>query len=306
MQWDDVLPAVRDLIAEQQLPEDFLAVCQRFYFPLARYLLSRKQMHPMPLVIGINGAQGTGKSTLAALLQCILENGAHTPCANVSIDDLYLTRAEREQLSQRVHPLLRTRGVPGTHDIELGLALFTSLQRTHDSGVIALPRFDKAGDDRKPAATWSQQALPVDFIIFEGWCVGAVAQPAHQLATPVNALEAAEDSDGHWRRYVNQQLAKQYPVLFEQCDLLIMLKAPSMEAVEDWRWLQEQKLIVKTGGTGQGLMTRAQVKRFIQHYERLTRYILQEMPNRADLVFHLTEDHRIERATGSLASEMIL
>jgi hypothetical protein len=48
MQWDDVLPAVRDLIAEQQLPEDFLAVCQRFYFPLARYLLSRKQMHPMP------------------------------------------------------------------------------------------------------------------------------------------------------------------------------------------------------------------------------------------------------------------
>ena len=306
MRWDDVVPAVQQLMVEQQLPADFLNVCKTFYFPLAHYLLTKKQALARPLIIGINGAQGTGKSTLAALLQCMLERGAHWRCANLSIDDLYLTRAQRNQLGLSVHPLLKTRGAPGTHDVQLGVSLINDLLHAQTSRAVALPRFDKARDDRKPVEEWSQQAVPVDIIILEGWCVGAVAQPASQLATPVNGLEATEDCEGQWRRYVNQQLAEHYQPLFDQFDFLIMLKAPSMEAVEEWRWLQEQKLIAKSHGTGQGLMTQAQVKRFIQHYERLTRYILEEMPGRADLVFHLNDNHHIEKATGSLTTGMRL
>ncbi len=305
MQWDDVVPAVQQLMVEQQLPADFLNVCKTFYFPLACYLLTKKRASATPLIIGINGAQGTGKSTLAALLQCMLESGARWRCANLSIDDLYLTRAQRNQLALSVHPLLKTRGVPGTHDVQLGVSLITDLLAP-TSRAVALPRFDKALDDRKPVNEWSHQAVPVDIIILEGWCVGAIAQPVNQLATPINDLEAAEDGEGQWRHYVNQQLAEHYRPLFDRFDFLIMLKAPSMEAVEAWRWLQEQKLIAKSHGTGQGLMTQTQVKRFIQHYERLTRYILEEMPDRADLVFHLNDNHHIEKATGNLTAGMRL
>ncbi len=36
----------------------------------------------------------------------------------LSIDDYYLSKIERLRISQKVHPLLITRGVPGTHDIK--------------------------------------------------------------------------------------------------------------------------------------------------------------------------------------------
>lgn len=301
MQWNDVSTAVTDFVAEQHLPPGFVDLSARYYLPLANHLLEAKQQRTAPLLLGINGAQGTGKSTLAALFGCILTAGANWRCAILSIDDLYLTRAEREELAQSQHPLLRVRGVPGTHDVDLGLPVLKQLQ-SYANGSIALPRFDKSRDDRKPEHEWSLQILPVDLIILEGWCVGAKPQAEAELEQPINRLEAEEDKTAEWRTYVNQQLAQAYQPLFAKLDYLVMLKAPSMEAIEEWRWLQEQKLIAATEGKGEGLMTQAQVKRFIQHYERLTRHILQEMPSRADAVFHLSHDHTIAAASGPLAT----
>ncbi len=241
-----------------------------------------------PLVIGLCGAQGSGKSTLAARLASGCEDDGIST-AILSIDDLYRTRAEREVLARQVHPLLRTRGVPGTHDIDLGLSLFESLDRGR---AVALPRFDKAADDRAAKACWGRAAANTDVLIFEGWCVGARPEPPAALAQPVNALERDEDPDGIWRRFVNEALAGAYQKLFARIDLLLLLAAPSFAIVRDWRIEQERDLRASAAVDAKGVMSDADVSRFVQHYERLTRHILVEMPARADLVAMLGEDRR--------------
>ncbi len=231
-----------------------------------------------PFVLGLCGAQGSGKSTLAAaVVEAARARGL--AAATLSLDDLYLTRAERAVLAREVHPLLATRGVPGTHDVALGLDLLARL----DAGeAVNLPRFDKATDDRAPEAAWDAVAPRLDLLVFEGWCVGAVAQAEDALAEPVNALEASEDADGRWRTWVNARLAADYQRLFARIDALVLLAAPGFEVVAQWRLEQER--------AGAGVMDAGAVARFVQYYERLTRHILAEMPARADLVIHLSAD----------------
>src|SRR5690606_21579360 len=107
----------------------------------------------------------------------------------------------------RVHPLLATRGVPGTHDIGLARATIAALRA---EGMVAIPRFDKALDDRAPESSWPRMQAPVDVIVLEGWCLAVGPQPAAALAAPINSLEADEDPDGIWRRYVNQCIVDDY------------------------------------------------------------------------------------------------
>lgn len=238
------------------------------------------------LVVGLCGPQGSGKSTMALRLKSLLESGS-LRTAVISIDDLYLTREERVELSQRVHPLLQTRGVPGTHDVPLGLKTLDALAR---SGVVSVPSFDKSRDDRRPPDQWPKIDAPVQVIILEGWCVGAIPQDASLLAAPVNGLEQEFDVNGSWRRYVNDALAGEYQQLFGRLDLLILLKAPGFDVVYEWRLEQEHKLreqVVREGGDLSRVMSDLQVKQFISHYERLTRHILTEMPTRADVVLEL-------------------
>lgn len=140
-------------------------------------------------VVGLCGAQGCGKSTLAADLVVRL-NRAGIDTAILSLDDLYLTRVERGILAVDVHPLLGTRGVPGTHDVALGMRVIAALGRGE---APSLPRFDKAMDDRAPVATWPRAGAGTKVLIFEGWCVGARPQAEAMLREPVNALE--RDSD---------------------------------------------------------------------------------------------------------------
>jgi D-glycerate 3-kinase len=318
IQWHDVAAAVAEFITAEQLPPSFEQLAQIYYLPLAQRIARDTQLAQdansasrQARLVGINGAQGTGKSTLAALLKCILEAGANLTCAIVSIDDVYLTRAERAELAQTIHPLLLTRGVPGSHDLELALEILEQLVDSHIVGTpdtIAIPRFNKAVDDRWPKGQWSNQQAPVDVVLFEGWCVAARPQLEDELIEPINALEAHEDSQGIWRGYVNNCLASSYQTLFARLNCLVMIKAPSMAAVAQWRWLQEQKLIAAQATklndpAPTQLMNEVQIQRFIQHYERITRHILNEMPTRADLVFHLNLDHEIASVSGHWAQE---
>jgi len=224
----------------------------------------------------------------------MLQVGSGIKCAVLSLDDIYLTLKERQVLANTIHPLLRTRGVPGTHDVQLGVNTISRLIHSRPGETILIPRFDKAGDDRAPDEHWGAYPGGVDVVLFEGWCVGARPEPGVSLQDPVNALEKSEDSDGRWRRYVNDTLAGSYQQLFGLIDYLVMFRAPSMHCIFEWRWLQEQKLAATKKGHGRGLMDQQQVQRFMQHYERITRYILQEMPGRADRVFNLASDHSIE------------
>jgi D-glycerate 3-kinase len=244
-----------------------------------------------PLVVGICGAQGSGKSTLAnGLLRGLREAGI--AAATLSIDDLYLTLAERERLAREVHPLLRTRGVPGTHDVDLGLSVIADIDARRPT---LLPRFDKSRDDRAPVERWDAVDEPLDVLLFEGWCVGAHPQPAEALIEPINALERDEDPDGRWRRYVNAALEGRYRPLFDRIDFLALLAAPGFEVVRAWRIQQENDLRAHSAPGAPGVMTDDQIARFIQHYERLTRHILAEMPGRADVTIALDADRRVQK-----------
>jgi D-glycerate 3-kinase len=237
-------------------------------------------------VLGLCGAQGSGKTTLAnALARHFEAEGIRT--ALLSIDDLYCTRSERERLGETIHPLLRTRGVPGTHDVGLGLAVIEALDQDQ---ATPLPRFDKARDDRCPPSQWGQAEAGTRLLILEGWCVGARPEPETALAEPVNTLERDEDRDGRWRRFVNTALAGDYQRLFARIDGLVLLAAPDFAVVRDWRIEQEHELRAHAPAGSAGLMDDAAITRFIQHYERLTRHILTEMPARADLVVSLAAD----------------
>jgi D-glycerate 3-kinase len=251
-------------------------------------------------MVGINGAQGSGKSTLCTLLAEVLEKEFSLDTAVLSIDDIYLTKRQRQDLAQSVHPLLATRGVPGTHDIPLGLNLFEQLRRASASSRTPIPRFDKALDDRVPEYLWDEFIGRPDLILFEGWCVGAVAQDSALLDEAVNSLEASEDPHCLWRAYVNRCLTLEYPPLFEQLDLLLMLKIPHWEMVMHWRSRQEEQLALKRSGSG--VMDKAALQRFVMHYERLTRFQLEEMPLRADLVFELNEAQCVQKILKKAAS----
>lgn len=278
-----------DFLAAERLQPAFGETVEQVCVPLAERIAARAA--GTAYAVGVCGAQASGKSTLTAVVRRLLEDRG-LKVALFSLDDLYLTHAERQALGREIHPLLATRGVPGTHDVGFGGRLFDALAR---DGDVAIPAFDKATDDRGPRTDWPRVAAPVDVILFEGWCVGARPQAPEALTAPVNALERERDPEGVWRAYVNAQLAGPYQALFRRLDSLVLLQAPSFDVVLQWRLEQEHKLrdrlSLQVGETSR-VMTDAEVATFISHYERLTRHILAEMPARADLVVRLDAERR--------------
>jgi D-glycerate 3-kinase len=272
-------------IAEEGLPESFRRTVELVCEPLAARAQRRRIDRKRCAVVGLCGAQGSGKSTIARYAARLLE-GRGLRAVALSLDDFYLTREARQRLAREVHPLLAVRGPPGTHDVAM---LGAAIDQLRSKGKVSLPRFDKAADNRAPRGSWNTVASPVDVIILEGWCVGAVSQGRAALATPVNDLERDEDSDGVWRGYVNDQLDGPYQALFARLHDLILLEAPGFEVVAGWRAEQEAKLRAQNlqEGGGAGGMSDAEIARFVAHYERLTRWILAEMPARADWVVTL-------------------
>lgn len=283
----------RRMLGELMLDDVLMEDLDRVYMPLAN-LIKMGFDTSITRIIGVNGAQGAGKTTFGTLLKMVLEKALGLKVVQFSIDDIYLSHAERQKLAEEVHPLLATRGVPGTHDVKLGEDTLDALCKAGAKDITLIPRFNKAMDDPYPRSEWEQFMGRPDVIIFDGWFMGAVEQKETDLLTPVNALEREEDPYCVWRRYVNSQLKDNYKSLFNRLDLLVMLKVPSFDKVYEWRALQEEKLRIKTQGQKNlRVMSDEELNRFISHYERLTRHILNEMPSRADVLFSVSNDHRI-------------
>lgn len=280
----DVRGEVEAWCADERIARPSDASIAEFHLPMAEWVADR--VEERTLVLGLNGAQGTGKSTLARLLKRLLERVHELRVAILSLDDIYLTAAERMRRAEVIHPLLATRGVPGTHDVGLGIRTIRALRQ---GKPLALPRFDKGRDDRLPVARWPRWEGRCDVVIFEGWCVGARPQWTHDLEEPINGLERLEDPTGEWRYYVNRELGGRYQELFAEIDVLVMLRPPSFDHVFAWREQQEARL--REQGAGSGVMSPTAVRRFVMHFERITRFTWDEMPGRADVVVHLDDDH---------------
>ncbi|MDR0183067.1 kinase [Lysobacter arvi] len=236
-------------------------------------------------VFGICGLQGSGKSTLAAQVAA-LARSRDLRVAVLSLDDLYFGRRERLRLARRVHPLLATRGPPGTHDVALGCDTLDALRA---GAPVALPRFDKLADTRLPPSRWRRVGA-VDLVLFEGWFLCTPPQDDAALRKPINAVERDEDVDGTWRRYCNDALARDYPALWSRIERLLFLQPPGFEVVPEWRWQQEQAMqAARRGSRGMG---RAGVERFIALFERVSRQALRTLPGIADRTLRLDAQRR--------------
>lgn len=282
------------LIAEHRLPGAYRVVVDRFWRPLADEI-ARQADRKRPLIVGINGAQGSGKSTLCAFLEVLLDEHG-LKAATLSLDDLYLGKADRQRLAAEVHPLFATRGVPGTHAPARGLAIMDDVAAGRE---VTLPRFDKGTDE--PSSVTERIQGPIDVLLFEGWCVGCPPQADADLLQPVNPLERGEDPDGLWRSVANIWLKGDYATLFGRLDLLVMLAVEGFDAVLANRQRQEDKLRAARPDAP-GLMDRAALARFCQHYERLTRHMLAVLPDRADIVFQIGPDQVPHGPVKGLAS----
>lgn len=238
-------------------------------------------------VLAISGLQGSGKSTFAAQVVARAQQRG-LRAATLSIDDVYLTRSQRQHLARDIHPLLLTRGPPGTHDLPLAHAV---LDRVVAGRPLTLPRFDKLADERVAPAQWPVLDAPLDLLVFEGWFLGTAAEAAPALAQPLNALERDADPQGTWRHWCNQALAERYPSLWQRCDRLWFLQPPDFSVVPRWRWQQEQDL--QAAQPGRSGMTRVQIERFVQYYERVSRQALRSLPQRADRTVVLGRDREV-------------
>ncbi len=235
-----------------------------------------------PVLLGLSGLQGSGKSTLAGHLVRHARS-CGWPARTLSLDDVYLGRRARARLAAQVHPLLRTRGVPGTHDLALLRETLAALAHASPAHPAWLPRFDKGRDARRPPSRWPRVTAPPRLLVLEGWCVGVTAQTAPALRRPVNALEREEDPDGRWRRFVNAALADMQD-LWSRLDALVVLQAP------DWasacRWRAQAERVLRERGAPRAMDDPA-LRRFMQHFERLSRHALRSLPARADVVVTL-------------------
>ena len=282
---DQEIGILQDVLATEKIVPTAAETLLKPYGEIATATIARYRALARPMVAGICGAQGSGKSTLALGVAALIVHRTGLRVATLSIDDFYLPRADRQALAATVHPLFATRGVPGTHDVGLAHDTLARLTGADGGNAIALPRFDKAADEPLIRSRWPLFPGPADIVLFEGWCVGARAQEDDALSAPINRLEREEDRQGIWRRAVNAALAGPYRRLFDRLDSLLLIAAPDFEVVFDWRREQERKLAERHLAAGlpmQAIMDDGALRRFIEHYERLTRHILAEMPARAD------------------------
>ena len=289
----------------EKLPPAYRADAEKYWVPFAmelKELSSRKKAEnkTLPVIIGINGCQGSGKSTLTKFLATFLKS-ISVRTATLSLDDFYLSPKSRQALAAKIHPLFVTRGVPGTHDVDFAIETINKLCKNHTTTTY-LPRFDKANDNAASKSSWPAITGPVDVIILEGWFVGALPQRNEDLVLPVNDFERNCDADAIWRSYSNQALSRKYKDLFSKIDKLIMLRAPNFDAVYRWRCNQEESLRrAQKNFESTKVMTDQEVFRFIQHFERLTVHCLTTVPDRADIVFSLDSTQQIIKQKGSLS-----
>ena len=268
---------------------DKIGKLNNFYLPLSKWIYSVYEKDKKIKIIGLSGGQGAGKSTITSILKFILKSKYNLDLCVFSIDDFYKTQVERVSMSKKVHPLFLTRGVPGTHDINLINKIIIQLKKKRFKPVL-IPKFDKSIDNRLKKSKWTKVNKQPNIIIFEGWCVGAKNQKKNLLKRPLNTIERKYDKDLHWRKKINFHLSTNYKKLFNKIDKLIYLKAPSFNYIFHWRLHQEQKL--KLTSKSKKTMSKSEVKKFIMFYERITRQMMKDYSKISDLTVFLDNKHR--------------
>ena len=264
-----------------------------FLIPVS-FWIAAKVKNKRPFIVGLGGGQGTGKTTMTTIISIVLKKYFKFIVFKISIDDFYKTRKERLFLSKKIHPFLMTRGVPGTHDINILLYFFKQLKKNKFKSI-KLPKFNKAIDDRYNKKFWYLIKKRPDIIILEGWCVGARAEKINTLKKPINYSEKMNDIKLDWRRFVNQQLQSKYKKLYNQLNCLLYLRVKKFNLLIKWRVKQEKKLWLKNQKLSNNkIMNEKQVIKFMQTYQRVTQNMIKSTHRYASIIFNLNNDQEIK------------
>jgi len=266
---------------------------KKIYIPISFWIENKYKKKGETLILGFSGGQGSGKTTVAGILKIILKKFFKRRIHVSSIDDFYKTLEDRNKISNKIHPLLKTRGVPGTHDINL-VKNFFNIIRKKKFKKIKLPKFEKAMDNRLEKKYWFNIKQKPEIVILEGWCVGARPQSNSLIKRPINILEKYEDKDLKWRKYVNEKIKKEYKKLFVMIDHLIFMKIPNFKVVFKWRLLQEKKL-KKKSYSNKKIMSYNEIKRFIMFYQRITLQMIKDLSKSASIIMLLKKNHEIKK-----------
>lgn len=279
---------------EHQLPVEFLNTANKYYVPIAELIFDKFKQSGAPYFVGVNGCQGSGKSTLTQFIGEYLIKEHQVNVAVLSLDDFYLSSQQRHALANSVHPLFKSRGVPGTHNTELLKETLSNLQLRKTG--FSVPRFDKSTDEPCAKKDWTGIQAPIDIILFEGWCWGTMPQTTEQLKEPINDFEEQLDSEKIWRTYANQQLALHYQPLYQIMNYWVVLQAPSFDCVYQWRLEQEQKLAKNTLHiSNTSIMSSSQIHHFIQYFQRLTEHAFSTLSKSANITLLLNTSRHIKR-----------
>ncbi|WP_017305839.1 hypothetical protein [Spirulina subsalsa] len=291
--FSDIYPQVWQLCQEMGFPDQnqVIRTLWILWLPLTLQLVAERQKLERPIVQGILGGQGSGKTTLTAVIRLILEHLNYTS-VGFSLDDLYKSYVQRQQLQQQ-DPRLIWRGPPGTHDVEIGVELLDGLRQPKRRKPVIVPRFDKsawggAGDKATP-----EMIDPVDIVLFEGWFVGVRPIDPREFDQAPPPIITPEDRHFAWD--MNDRLMEYVP-LWHRLDRLMILYPVDYRFSKQWRREAEHKMKAQ----GKGGMSDEELEQFVEYFWRSLHpdlFIRPLIHNSilTDLVVEINEDHTVGR-----------
>lgn len=287
----DIKPKLSSYITSKALnPSIFLHNLWNFYLPFCLNLLETHKNLQRPIVQGILGVQGAGKTTFAEITTLILtELGVKV--APLSIDDVYKSYKDREILRNK-DPRLKWRGPPGTHDIGVAYNLLQKIKESKQ-GPFNFPAFDKALFGGEGDRVAEIQRESVDIVLFEGWFVGMRPVQSEIFEKRQDLFQTQEEIQ--FARDMNEGL-KEYLKLWELLDDLIVLWPEKLEMSKAWRVQAEEKM--NQGETNKG-KTAEEIKEFVEYFWKALNpeLFLSEMIAKKNLAFRFVFDaeHRLSR-----------
>ncbi len=252
------------------------------FFPIIKYICSSKSKKFL-----FGGSQGIGKSSFINIISKTIEKFYNKKILLLSLDNYYLSKKERLYLSKKIHHLLFTRGVPGTHNIKKLIKNINQFNK--NKYPISVPLFDKLLDDDSGSKKIINQKC--DILFLEGWCCGSTEITKKYLHKNINNLEKIHDEKYKWRNFYNNKLQKEYKKLFNLFDELIYMKTSSFNNVFNWRLKQEKNN--KSKNKNSKRMSSNEIKIFIQHYEKITKWMMKDLNKKAKIVIKIDKNQKI-------------
>ncbi|MEM9245087.1 MAG: hypothetical protein AAGA67_05015 [Cyanobacteria bacterium P01_F01_bin.153] len=176
---------------------------------------------------------------------------------NLSIDDFYLTYAQRRTLCQQ-DPRLIWRGPPGTHDIDLAVETLDQLEQ----GNAAVPQFDKSLHGGQGDCVAPKTVKSADIVWLEGWLVGCNPVEDAVFDGPLPEPIVTE-GDRQFARDCNERLAA-YSPLWQRLDQWAVLAPKDYRWSKRWRSQAEASRIA-AGGKG---LSKAEIGEFVDYFWR--------------------------------------